>query len=122
MTTREATKAYRLNQWTQVIRECRSSGQKVKDWCNDNDVDPKKYYYWLTQVRKAAIQSLPATLSDSTIIPIQTAQPEFSSAVSAYSNENVAATISFENIVIQLSNHASSELIVNTLKAIQNVR
>ena len=121
MTTREATKAYRLNQWTQVIRECRNSGQKVKDWCNDNDVDPKKYYYWLTQVRKAAIQSLPATLSDSTIVPIQTAQPEFTSSVSAYSNENVA-TISFENIVIQLSNHASSELIANTLKAIQNVR
>lgn len=64
---------------------------------------------------------MPATLSNSTIVPVQTAQPEFTSAVSAYSNENVA-TISFENIVIQLSNQASSELIANTLKAIQNVR
>lgn len=121
MTTRKAIKAYQLNQWTQVIRECRNSGQKAKDWCNDNDVDPKKYYYWLTQVRKATIQSLPATISDSTLVPIQTAQPEFTSSVLAYSNENVA-TISFENIVIQLSNQASSEFIENTLKAIQNVR
>ena len=104
-----------------VIRECRSSGQKVKDWCNDNDVDPKKYYYWLTQVRKVAIQSLPVTLSDTKIVPIQTTHPEFTSSVSANSNQNVD-TISFENIVIQLSNHASSELIANTLKAIQNVR
>lgn len=121
MTTREATKAYRLNQWTQVICECRNSGQKVKDWCNDNDVDPKKYYYWLTQVRKAAIQVLPTTMSDSTIVPVQTAEPEFTSSVSAYSNKTVA-TISFGNIVIELSNHASSELIASILKAIQNVR
>lgn len=120
MTTREATKAYRLNQWTQAIRECRSSGQTVKVWCNENNVDPKKYYYWLSQVRKAAIQALPATVTDSTIVPIQVIKTDPIPAVVGASHE-VVATITVGKVIVQLSNQASSEFIINVLKAVQYV-
>jgi hypothetical protein len=32
LNTREVTQQYRLNQWTEIIRECRSSGQSVASW------------------------------------------------------------------------------------------
>lgn len=124
MTTREATKAYRLNQWTQIIRECRSSGQTVKVWCTEHDIDPKKYYYWLSQVRKAATQALPATINDSSIVPIQLPKSELTAPtpVSTGSSNDVVATLSIGNVVVQLSNQASSEFILNVMKAMQHVR
>jgi len=45
--TREATRNYRLNQWTEIVRECRSSGQTVAVWCAENSIKPRNYYYWL---------------------------------------------------------------------------
>ena len=124
MTTREATKTYKLNQWTQIIRECRNSGQKVQDWCKDNNIDPKKYYYWLSQVRKAATQALPATLKDSSIIPInlQKENSVVPTPSQIVSSNDIVATISVGNVIVQLSNHASSDFILNVMKAMQHVR
>ena len=33
MNTREVANQYRLNKWTELVRECRSSGQTVSAWC-----------------------------------------------------------------------------------------
>lgn len=124
MTTRETTRNYRLNQWTQIIRECRNSGQTVKVWCAEHDIDPKKYYYWLSQVRKAATQALPPTTADSAIVPIHLSKSEL--AITTPSQKDcsnaVVATISVGNISIQLSNQASPDFILNVMKAMQHVR
>ena len=53
-------KQHRLEQWTKLIQECRSSGMKVDDWCETNGVTHHAYYYWLRKVRQAACQNLPA--------------------------------------------------------------
>ena len=124
MTTREATKAYRLNQWTQIIRECRRSGQTVKVWYAEHDIDPKKYYYWLSQVRKAAIQALPATTNDSAIVPVHLSKSELTVSTPSQStgSNDVVATISIGNVIVQLSNQVSSDFILNVMKAMQRVR
>lgn len=124
MTTREATKNYRINQWTQIIRECRSSGQTVKVWCAEQGIDPKKYYYWLSQVRKAATQALPTTTNDSSIVPIHLSKAELTVPVLAHTNgsNDVVATISVGNVLVQLSNQASPDFILNVMKAMQHVR
>lgn len=124
MTTRETTRNYRLNQWTQIIRECRNSGQTVKVWCAEHDIDPKKYYYWLSQVRKAATQALPATTMNSAIVPIHIPKSESSLPVPSQTDRSndVVATISLGNVVVQLSNQASSDFILNVMKAMQHVR
>ncbi|GAB7058240.1 hypothetical protein JCM16163A_49890 [Paenibacillus sp. YK5] len=33
LNTREVTNQYRLNKWTEIVRECRSSGQTISAWC-----------------------------------------------------------------------------------------
>lgn len=111
MATREAAKAYRLNQWTQIIRECHSSSQTVKVWCAEHDIDPKKCYYWLSQVRKAATQALPATTNDSSIVPVHLSKSDLTVSTPSQStgSNDVVATISVGNVIIQLSNQASSD-------------
>ena len=60
MDSRDVTRNYHLNQWTEIIRECRSSGHTVSAWCLEHEVNPKSYYYWLRKVRAAACEALPA--------------------------------------------------------------
>lgn len=58
-----AKNQYRLEQWTELIRNRQSSGMTTEDWCEANGVTRDAYYYWLRKVRKAAINSSGDTVS-----------------------------------------------------------
>jgi transposase-like protein len=122
MNTRETTYNYRLNQWTAIIRECRSSGQSVSAWCADHDINNKSYYYWIKRVREAACEALPALTSGSS--PIVPVNIPVSETVTDSVNQGTSSDIILHlgTVTLELSNSASALLIENTLKAIQNVR
>ena len=40
-----------MKEWAAMVRECRSSGLTVKEWCMNNGVNIKTYYYRLKRVR-----------------------------------------------------------------------
>lgn len=122
MNTREVTHNYRLNQWIEIIRECRGSGQTVIAWCNDRGINPRSYYYWLRQVRSAACEALPspATISNDIVpinIPALKAEPK-----SPIQETGSNIILHLGDITLELRNNASVALIENTLRAIQNVR
>lgn len=122
LTTKEITHQYRLNQWIEIVRECSTSGQKVTAWCLEHDVNPKSYYYWLRCVRAAAGKALPSMVAGNTqIVPLNVpALP-----VATGSAEPVTAsaiTLRFDAVTLEIHNNASTTLIENTLRALQNVR
>lgn len=45
-------------QWKRLILECQTSGLAVHKWCELNGVK-KSYYYYVNQIRKKALTSLP---------------------------------------------------------------
>ncbi len=54
-------KQERLEKWTARITACRSRGITVREWCRENGLSEKSYYYWqrrlfdtLSQQQKAA--------------------------------------------------------------------
>ncbi len=49
-----AAKQYRMSEWSKVIKTRAESGQPVKQWCEENGVSPRVYYYRLRQVREYA--------------------------------------------------------------------
>ena len=50
----------RLAVWTQRIADCRSSGNGVKHWCQENGISEKTYYYWQRRIfRMAHEQQIP---------------------------------------------------------------
>jgi transposase-like protein len=119
---REVTHNYRLSKWTEIIRECRSSGQTVVSWCSEHNINEKSYYYWLKRVRTAACEALPATNPKSnSIVPIEiTSLSPRSKTVDRRASADI--TLNFGSITLELHNTASSALIENTLRALQNVR
>ena len=122
MDSRDITKGYRLNQWTEIIRECRSSGQTVSGWCFEHGVNSKSYYYWLRKVRAAACEALPAIKEgNNLIVPFDVQVP--TGADSYHSHKRTADVIlHIGSATVEINNGASATLIESILKAVQNAR
>ncbi len=43
MNIQKVDREIKLNQWIEIIRECRSSGQSVKSWCIEHNIKQQSY-------------------------------------------------------------------------------
>ena len=50
---------YRKQQWAQIIRDCQSSGLSNKEYCRQQGISEKSYYYWPRKLRSAAAEGIP---------------------------------------------------------------
>ena len=57
MDTQLATSQIRLQNWVAIIRDQKSSGLTIKDYCQEHDLSQNAYYYWLRKSRRAALQA-----------------------------------------------------------------
>ncbi len=52
----------KLQEWSEKIAECRGSGKNVKEWCREQGINTKTYYYWeKAYVTEATRKSGPET-------------------------------------------------------------
>ena len=56
MNTKLATTKIRINEWAVIIKDCKTSGMKVDEYCQQHDISRDAYYYWLRKVKEAALQ------------------------------------------------------------------
>jgi putative transposase len=45
----------KINEWKELIAECRGSGKSVNEWCEENTIKPSQYYYWLRTIRNEVL-------------------------------------------------------------------
>ena len=64
-------KKLRHNKWREMYEKYLSSGKTVVEWCAENGISKKTFYYRLRQIRKDVIE----TVESHDIVPI-TAVPE----------------------------------------------
>ena len=64
----EVKQELRLREWSEQIERQQSSGLSVEQWCVENRINPKTYYYRLRRVREKCVAAQPS------IVPI--AMPE----------------------------------------------
>ena len=53
----KSTHEIRCKQWTQIINNCLASGQSKKQWCRDNGISEKSFYYWQRKLRTRIAES-----------------------------------------------------------------
>ena len=51
-------KEIKLAQWAEMIRQRNESGLTVTDWCRQNSINIKTYYYRLKRVRQAVCNEI----------------------------------------------------------------
>ena len=87
MDTRKVAMELRLSQWSVVLRERKSSGLSVREWCRSNGVGEKTYYYWQRKIRESVCRELPVDeVSGQSLVPSGWAQCQ--SAPDTTSNSN----------------------------------
>jgi hypothetical protein len=50
-------------EWSARIQACRSSGLTVIQWCRENGINPKTYYYHLRKVREGVCEQIPVAIT-----------------------------------------------------------
>ena len=50
---------YRKQQRTKIIRERQNSGLSNKEYCRQNGLSERAYYYWLRKLRQTAAEEMP---------------------------------------------------------------
>ena len=70
--TTVVARQYRIQEWALQIQECkrRPSGMTVREWCKNNGITLANYYYRLTEVRKACLESFPAEIPEQSVVPV----------------------------------------------------
>lgn len=58
MDVQKITHEVRLQQWGNIVRDCRSSGKSIKVWCAENSINIKTYYYWQKKVYQATCRDI----------------------------------------------------------------
>ena len=89
-----------LREWQKQIQAQQSSGLTVQQWCKENGVNIKTYYYHLRKVRNQLIESAPS------IVPLTI--PETKSDIIIEKND----------IKISLPSDISAEILVAVIREI----
>ena len=120
------THEVRLANWKTIVEQCQSRprGQTVAEWCAQNDIREKQYYYWQRRVRRQALNeaggALPATVSrDNSISFMEISVPHslpVSAGNSLLADFHPEAVIRRGDIIIGLSNSISDRLLDRILK------
>lgn len=122
MDIKEATYQYRLNKWTEIVRECRSSGQTITDWCLEHNVSKNSYFYWLKRIRQAACDALPSlNTGNNQIVPLNIPTDGIGNNPKDQET-SPAMLLHFGSITLELYNNTSAALIENTIRVLQHVR
>ena len=122
-------KQVKLQYWLDVIRQCRASGLTNQIWCEQHDISLKSYYYWLSKIRKLALEELPrkkngihmCTDQQSTALTESPAEfAELSLPDRNISRSTPAAILHIGSITVELYEGTSAQMLENILKAVQS--
>lgn len=93
----------KLEVWSKRVRDCRSSGKTVQQWCEENGVNSKTYYYWQRKLFELAVEQ---------------SEPVFVE-MPARSKSETAATIRSGELSVDIHDGAGSELIYAIVRALK---
>ena len=111
MNTKLATTQIRINEWAAIIKDCKSSGMKVDEYCQLHDISRDAYYYWLRKVKTAALQQAGfVELPLPEVKPVSTTDFSAQIVIKAAGNE------------ISINNDTPTELIVRVLDVIRHAQ
>jgi hypothetical protein len=100
----------RHQQWLDIINACNASGLSRKDWCEQNGIKLKTFYYWQRQLRRDAyddahtntLSAVPEVTFAEVALP-----PSDKQAAGSTIDFHPDAVIRTRTLTIEVSNQAS---------------
>ena len=121
MTAQKVAQKLRLQQWANQIEECEQSGLSVQQWCEENGLGYKNYFYRKRRVREELLETMGSerALMKSSSCESRSEVPVFVplSALPA-GNTCTAATVRIGAYTAEISNGADTETIECVLRTL----
>jgi hypothetical protein len=122
MDVQKITREFRIKHWIDIIKECRSSGQTIKSWCEEQGINLKSYYYWQRKVRKVTGEKYAMIPGIEHGIASIGPDPVFAEIkLQQYKTALPAVTIHLNNATLEIQNGAERSTIENTLRALRSL-
>ena len=112
---KSATKMARLRQYAAMIQERKNRGMTVKEWCEENGIGIKVYYYRQRVVRKALLEM------GATELPALTGRAEFAkvpATMVAKPGDKPMTAINVNGVKVDVYDGAAIDVIKDSLKAV----
>jgi hypothetical protein len=120
---KKITHEVRLQNWSRIVTNCRNSGQTIKTWCEENNVNIKTYYHWQKQVCQATCKNVSIT-KEQNVQSIPTCKEPVFTELTAMPNRNrreVAVTIQRKDMQIHIYGGADIATIDTVLLALKQL-
>ena len=111
MNTKLATTQIRITEWAAIIKDCKSSGLKVDEYCQQHDISRDAYYYWLRKVKAAALQQ-----AGFVELPLPESKPVTTTAFA------VQMIVKVGDAELSINNDTPAELITRILEVIRHAQ
>jgi len=111
MNTKLATTQIRINEWAAIIKDCKASGMKVDEYCQQHAISRDAYYYWLRKVKEAALQQ-----AGFVELPVPENKPTPATDFAVQMVVKVAGT------ELGINNETPTELLVRILEVIRHAQ
>ena len=129
MNSKEMETQHNLTKWAAIIKECRSSGMKILEWLELNNVSRDQYYYWQRKLKETCIDTLEKQQTTFVELPVIQEKPSTTELTISHdeceirntedaSDNAVAAVIKTNGITFELNNKATSGFIKNLIEAL----
>lgn len=119
MRVKQITNEINIQKWSELIEECRNSNTTVVKWCRERGIEKHQYYYWQRKICNSLCESIPRVKN----LDSPTNLPSFAEIKLPTQNisNDIALSISINNISIQIHNNASENTIAAALKIIKTL-
>ncbi len=97
----EIKKQVQKEEWADRIRQRSESGLTVTEWCRQNSINPKTYYYHLCKIHKEICEQIP--------VPVMTV-----------SEKCPTVKIQIGETVAEIPEGTSEQMITSVIRAIRN--
>lgn len=119
MEVKALTHEVRIQQWSQIVKTCRSSGKTIKGWCSENNINLKTYYHWQKRVCEKTCAELAVRTEQAPENAVVGSGPRFAELSIAKPNAGkVALTICHPAMQIHIYGGADTIMVETVLRAL----
>ena len=127
MNARELETQHNLKKWAAIIKECRSSGMKILQWLEINNISKDQYYYWQKKLKETCIDTFERQAATFVELPVTKEVPESTELTvthtvcknddSYFKDNMIAAVIKTNRVTFEITNTATPDFIKNLIEA-----
>jgi hypothetical protein len=127
LNAKELETQHNLKKWVAIIKECRSSGMKILQWLEINNISKDQYYYWQKKLKETRLDTFERQAATFVELPVTKEVPASTELTvthtvcknddSYFKDNMIAAVIKTNRVTFEITNTATPDFIKNLIEA-----